>query len=104
MSKDNVIDFTAANYVKVEEGKRTTVRLGEKEYSLGEGAFTAEGLPCADKPVITDIRYTHFNKLTLQDALNDGFGSLDQLRQELQLCYGRRVSDFDVVTVVRFEV
>ncbi len=99
-----VIDFTPANYEKIATGKRTTIRLGRKEYRLGGVDFTVEKANCEESPIITDIRYTRFNKLTMQDAVNDGFASVECLRKELQECYGRRISDFDEVTIVRFEV
>ncbi|MCP4595730.1 ASCH domain-containing protein [Neptuniibacter sp.] len=98
------IDFTAKNFELIRSGKRTTIRLGRKDYPLTGFDFTCDGLLSEYTPVITELRHMRFKGLTVQDAINDGFSSIEQLRQELEQCYSRRVSDFDEVTVVRFEV
>lgn len=99
-----IIDFTAGNHGLIAKGKRTTIWLGDKSYSLSECKFTVEGKASPYEPIITEVRKTKFNRLTHQDALEDGFTSLNALREELQECYGQFISDFDIVTIARFEV
>lgn len=99
-----VIDFTKENFSKIVKGKRTTIRLGRKEYPLTGVDFTVEGDSSEYTPLITELRYLQFRSLTIHDAVADGFSTIDQLREELHECYGRFVSDFEEVTVVRFEV
>lgn len=100
-----IIDFTQSNFDKIlQQGKRTTIRLGDKQYDLGGCDFTCEGNSTELTPVITELRTMKFNRLTSSDALMDGFSNIQELREELQQCYGHVVSDFDPVTVVRFEV
>lgn len=99
-----VIDFTKSNYALIAKGKRTTIRLGDKGYQLNECQFTVEGDQSSYAPVITEVRKTKFNRLTPQDAVADGFESLAALRDELQSLYGVLISDFDIITIARFEV
>ncbi|WP_067986201.1 ASCH domain-containing protein [Neptuniibacter pectenicola] len=98
------IDFTPSNYALIAKGKRTTIRLGDKNYVLGGVDFTVGKANSEYCPVITEIRKLRFSRLTLQDALDDGYNSLNALREELQSCYGKFISDREIVTIVRFEV
>lgn len=98
------IDFTPANYSLIAKGKRTTIRLGDKNYELGGVVFTVGTSTSEYTPIITEIRKLRFSRLTLQDALDDGYNSLNALREELQSCYGKFISDREIVTIVRFEV
>lgn len=103
-STSPTIDFTADNYARIAKGKRTTIRLGDKAYHLGPCDFSVEGIEGDYAPVITEVRKTRFVRLTHQDALEDGFIGLPALRDELGKLYDRFISDFEVVSVVRFEV
>ncbi len=98
------IDFSKYNFKKLKLGKQTTIRLGEKKFSLGKAVFTVDGVASDLEPCISEIRILRFGDLGLSDAVADGFNSVEELRSELELCYAICISDFDPITVVRFNL
>ena len=52
--------------------------------------------------LVSEVRIVRFGDLGLLDAANDGFNSIEELRDELQRCYQTIISNYDVVTVIRF--
>lgn len=102
--------MSAINFDKRYEGqivagqKTTTVRVGQKPFKIGIAAFLFDKQPAKRLVEITEIRQVRFGSLTKQDALDDGFNSLESLRLALSEIYGRKIHCADVITQVRFEV
>ena len=101
----SAINFNSRNFVKVVAGaKRTTIRLGDKTYSVGICAFMCDGVPVDNVGEITEIRKVRFGALGLSDAVEHGYNNLDELKAELESCYQRSIHASDVITIVRFEM
>lgn len=81
--------------------KRTTIRKGERKYKKGKCFI------CFDNNTliveIKDIRYIRFKELSINDALNDGFNTVDELKRELQLYYGQLLDD-QILSIVEFSI
>lgn len=97
------IKLNNVNFNKLANGKRTTIRLGEKSYLLGHAAIESNSGD-VQKIVITEVRRIRFGDLGLQEATTDGFNTVDELREELERCYHRCISIAAPVTIVCFEL
>jgi hypothetical protein len=82
--------------------KTTTIRMGIVRPRYREIMIHGGGRPVA-KAIITGVRYKKVSQLTLEDAVKDGFSSLDELLSELREAYGR-VDPGDTVTIIEFRV
>lgn len=98
------INFTLSNFTRFDLGKWTTIRLGQKDYSLGPVVLTCDEEQLERQAEIIEIRVVRFGDLGLSDAAADGFNTIEMLRSELQVAYKQFISDFDVVTVVRLKI
>jgi ABC-type phosphate/phosphonate transport system ATPase subunit/GNAT superfamily N-acetyltransferase len=99
-----------APYLKVAPEYMPAIRAGRKRTTIRKGrkTFNHELILLKTKtdfePVkITNIRYTAFKCLNEEDAINDGFDSLEELRFAL-FSYYPDLQDDSWVTIVSFEL
>ncbi|HIP57658.1 MAG TPA: ASCH domain-containing protein [Ignisphaera aggregans] len=83
--------------------KTTTIRLGRVVPKHDEIIIHGGGRPIA-KAKIKRVVYKRVRELTEEDARKDGYNSLEELLQDLENVYGRRVYPDDIVTIIEFEV
>lgn len=83
--------------------KTTTIRLGRVVPKHDEIIIHGGGRPIA-KAKIKRVVYKRVRELSEEDARKDGYNSLEELLQDLENVYGRRVYPDDIVTIVEFEV
>lgn len=102
MVKNTNIDLDKKFIPLVRTGVKTqTVRQGKRDhYLLGETLLITDKVNL--KIYINEIHYKAFNKLTEQDAILDGFSSLEELRGVL-LGFYPDTKEEDTVTVVKFD-
>ena len=98
------INFTPSNFELIRKGKRTTIRLGTKSLQLGLVALVCDEIMDAILADISEIRVIRFGDIGLLDAAMDGFNSVSELRSELQNCYQTIIGNYDVVTIIRFNL
>ena len=101
MKYNQVINFTQSNFKMIGFGKRTTIRLGVKSINIGPASLVCDGVGSIEV-LVSEVRIVRFGDLGLLDAENDGFNSIEELRDELKRCYQTIISDYDVVTVIGF--
>ncbi|AEA46390.1 ASCH domain-containing protein [Archaeoglobus veneficus] len=101
--------MTAINFDKeyvpliLEGKKRTTVRKGIKSYPVGKVVYlTANNEPFARARVVKAV-IKRVRELTDEDAIKDGFDSVEELIKALKRIYGS-LRDDEFVTVVHFEL
>ena len=82
--------------------KKTTIRLGVVKPRYREVIIHGGGKPVA-KAAIVSVRYKKLRELTEEDALKDGFKTLEELMRELEDAYGRLNPD-DTVTIIEFKI
>jgi len=82
--------------------KRATIRLGRVRVKYDELIVHGGGRPVA-KVRVKNVVYKKVRDLTLEDALKDGFSSVEELLQALRKAYGEIRPD-DYVTIIEFEV
>jgi len=81
------------------EEKRTTIRMGMRAYAIGPNVFVCGAF---EVPIIiTKLEYTRVECLTEEDAIRDGFASLQELLDCLQGFYPD-LHPHDCVTIVHF--
>jgi len=83
--------------------KRATIRLGRVIPRSSEIIIHAGGKPIA-RAVIKNIVYKKVRELTLEDAVKDGYNSLEELLRDLEDVYDTKLSGDEVVTIIEFEV
>ncbi|AUR87783.1 ASCH domain protein [Vibrio phage 1.104.O._10N.286.49.A12] len=95
------ITLTDSNFKKLGKLKKSTIRLGVKDYMVGRTEIvnveTHEKVPC----FIRNIELITVRELDHCHAMRDGFHSLGELLKELRKHYGTLKPD-DWVTVVSF--
>lgn len=79
--------------------KTTTVRSGARSYPLGPAVLNSTGSEVEVR--IIRVRVTKVSTLTEQDAIRDGFDTLDSLRQRLRDFYPD-LMDESTITIVEF--
>ena len=98
------IEFTESNYVLLNEGKSSTVRLGTKtkyiDY-IGKGVILHDNLS-QRKAMITEVSFKMLGELTLGDAKLDGFNSVEELGYELARCYNEDLFYYTKITIIKF--
>ncbi len=82
--------------------KRATIRLGRVKVKYSELIVHGGGRPVA-KVRVKNVVYKKVRDLTLEDALKDGFSSVEELLRALRKAYGEIRPD-DYVTIIEFEV
>ncbi|WP_018690616.1 ASCH domain-containing protein [Algicola sagamiensis] len=98
----NIIDFNARNFAKLKQGKTTTVRLGDVDVVEGAAELICEDETLIYQAVVSKVQQAFFGDLGQEDAQTDGFGSVEELREELQRCYLRPILNSEPVTVIHF--
>lgn len=96
--------FSNANFLKVKQGKSTTIRLGMKCMELEPVTLVNDDTQEEITAGIIEVRHVRFHRLGLLDAVADGFNSEGELRAELEHIYDREIEESDPVTVIRFKV
>ena len=93
------------NYRKLAYGKRTSIRLGKKDISLGPVRIVNDAATeLHTDAMVRKVTICTFNSLTQRDAYLDGFKDISELRTELERCYQCLILNTDVVTVIDFDV
>ena len=95
------IKLTDDNFKKLGKLKRSTVRLGVKDFTVGPTEIvnidTGSTVPC----IVRSVKLMTVSELDHRHALRDGFHSLGELFKELRKHYGVLKPD-DLITVVNF--
>jgi len=81
--------------------KTTTIRKGVRKYAVGHGE-----LVCGERKLpiyISSVEYKTVHDLTNTDAKNDGFHSVQELREALLNIYPN-LSIFEKISIVYFEI
>jgi ASC-1-like (ASCH) protein len=81
--------------------KTTTVRRGHRPYSLGPAVLLARNQKIAIE--ILGVRHTVFEELDAEDAVADGYSSVDAFRTGIEVFYPGIRQD-EEVTVVKFRL
>jgi hypothetical protein len=79
--------------------KRTTIRAGQRSYTLGPTQLTSAKRKVPVR--IVAVRYKRFRDLTDADAVADGFESINSLSAVLMRFYPA-LKPSDLVTIVEF--
>jgi len=96
-----IIKINSEYYKPVLSGKKvTTIHKGKKDYELGSAllAFDKKDI----EVYITAIMYTFYYLLKNHHAIEDGFSSLEDLKETLLNIYPD-IQNNDYVTIVYFE-
>ena len=83
--------------------KRATLRLGIKDYRVGEIVKVRCGDEVLGDAVITEIRVLRLSQLTDEDVRLDGYKRRDELLKDLKRFYGD-FKDDDVFTQIKFKL
>ncbi len=98
------LNFSEDFMEKIKRGeKKATLRLGVKDYKVGERVI----IKCGNKELgmaeIKEINIKKFRELEDKDVLMDGYISKDALRKDLERFYGK-ISDEDIFTQIIFDM
>ena len=98
------LNFSEDFMEKIKKGeKKATLRLGIKDYQVGERVI----IRCGNKELgiaeIKGVNIKKFGKLGDKDVLMDGYLSKDALRKDLERFYGK-ISDEDIFTQIIFDM
>lgn len=101
----NLIKFNKEYYQLILDGKKTqTLRTSNKRLQVDEIIKAIfPGTSNELKIKITDIGYKQFKYLDEEDAMLEGYDSLDELKKDLLSIYPR-LDNFDRLYYYRFEV
>lgn len=93
------------HFYKVERGATSVIRLSKLTPNLGAAVLYCDELPRGEdeiKIVIQRVTVMHFEELNAFDVSTTGFRSLEELREQLQVFYDRKLKDRDTVKVISF--
>ncbi len=98
------LNFSEDFMEKIKRGeKKATLRLGVKDYKVGERVI----IKCGNKELgmaeIKEVNIKKFRELEDKDVLMDGYISKDALRKDLERFYGK-ISDEDIFTQIIFDM
>ncbi len=98
------LNFSEDFMEKIKRGeKKATLRLGVKDYKVGERII----IKCGNKELgmaeIKEVNIKKFRELEDKDVLMDGYISKDALRKDLERFYGK-ISDEDIFTQIIFDM
>lgn len=104
-SKNKDLKLNNDNYRKLAYGKRSSIRLGKKDISLGPIRIVNDAATeLYTDAIVTSVSVCSFGSLTQRDAYLDGFKDIGELRAELKRCYNRDIRNTDTVTIIDFDV
>ncbi len=83
--------------------KKATIRLGYVIPKSNEIIIHAGGRPIA-RAVIRNVVYKKVRELTREDAVKDGYNSLEELLRDLEEVYETKLSGDEIVSIIEFEV
>jgi hypothetical protein len=99
------LNFNSSNFDLFTVGKRSTIRLGHVKYELGRINVLSNGI---ETPLfifrIIEINKKRFGDLTLNDARQDGYQTLADLRYELEVCYQTKIYNKTKITQIILQV
>ncbi len=98
------LNFSEDFMEKIKRGeKKATLRLGVKDYKVGERVI----IKCGNKELgmaeIKEVNIKKFRELEDKDVLMDGYISKDALRKDLERFYGK-ISDENIFTQIIFDM
>ncbi len=98
------LNFSEDFMEKIKRGeKKATLRLGVKDYKVGERVI----IKCGNKELgmaeIKEVNIKKFRELEDKDVLMDGYISKDALRKDLERFYAK-ISDEDIFTQIIFDM
>ncbi|AUR81681.1 ASCH domain protein [Vibrio phage 1.089.O._10N.261.51.F9] len=96
------INLTDDNFNKLGKLKKSTVRLGIRDYTVGRTEIVNVDSGATTPCLIRSVKLMTIRDLDHRHALRDGFHSLGELFKELRKHYGLIKPD-DWVTVVNFD-
>lgn len=103
--KTQKLDFSGPNFANVNQGKRTTIRLANKNLILGDVLLLCGTVwPYEIRATIESVDLKRFGDLTLDEVKRDGYSGWFELRRELSACYGKAITDSTAVKVVKFKI
>lgn len=82
--------------------KKSTIREGKKDITRGPLTFISPNGDDNDEVYVTDVRYSKFGKLSLDDAKQEGYNSVEELQDVLEDYYPDIVDENDV-TIINYE-
>jgi len=90
-------------YVRMVVGEKTsTIRKGKRNEKVGDKlTFHVAGEEMTVE--VTSTEEKEFSQLTLEDALKDGFDTLEELKEAMKFHYPD-VEDTDTVTIINFKL
>ena len=101
------VKFNKKYYFPIRDGVKTqTLRLARKRLDVRENDIVTAVFPGTNdtlKIKITKIGYKQFKSINLEDALNEGFHEVSDLKNELIKIYPS-INQFDRLYYYRFEV
>jgi hypothetical protein len=98
----NSLPISPKFYPLISAGKKTTtIRRGRRNYLVGAATMHAGRLTIPI--VITMSQHIRLHSLTTEDAKNDGFNTLVELKRELGHFYPNLAED-EWMTIVRFRL
>jgi len=104
MNSCGIITFKPEYFDLIALGKKTsTIRKGRKQYKANTIVVLKSGSGRELSGLITRVLYIPFRELTSTMAKNDGFDTLNALKDALMEIY-KEIEDTDMMTVIEFEV
>ena len=104
-NKNKDLKLNNDNYRKLAYGKRSSIRLGKEDISLGPVRIVNDAaIELYTNAIVTSVSVCSFGSLTQRDAYLDGFKDIGELRAELKRCYNRDIRNTDTVTIIDFDV
>ncbi|ADD08024.1 ASCH domain-containing protein [Candidatus Aciduliprofundum boonei] len=98
------LNFSEDFMEKIKRGeKRATLRLGVKDYKVGEEVAIRCGDKIIGKAVIKSVNYKKFKELSQEDIILDGYKKKDELKSALEKFYGK-FSEDNIFTQIIFEL
>lgn len=91
-------------FLLLESGKKkSTSRLGHRDITVGDELVfvMTEDENIMYKTVITSVKYCKYCEITEAEAFNEGYNSLDELKEALSRIYNP--SDEDIFTLIQFQ-
>lgn len=97
------LNFSMSNYGRLSDGKAQTIRHIHKPIHVG----WCDIKECGElkfRAMIIKVELVYFQALSKAHANLDGFSTVADLRAELNACYGRKISPFEQMQVITFEL
>jgi hypothetical protein len=87
---------------QLQAGKRTTIRLGKRDITLGSLLFESNDLKRESIVTVAKVNYCKLKDVSLDDLINDGFSDHSHMLNEMKRFYPE-IEMESWVTVVGFQ-